>query len=235
VKHHDRIDPLIVISFTFGNCFVSAVTTFLSVGCWSVSRGRKSSRSCDSRWIIYWPSCLYLSLLHLLELWWPGPQADLWIGDGITNFSVVDFHEKHHIKQVRYPSPSFATWMIYSWSAPEDKEAGTVVGPPKECSPELKVEKDNHVPFLGTEIQRTTDGSQGFTVYQTPTHRPSYLNFIPYTHHSNRQTTLYTMGLQPFHCKGAHLWLWAGWWATNGKIIISGVPNLLNYCIIFIV
>jgi len=43
------------------------------------------------------------------------------------------------------------------------------------------------------------------------------------------------MGAQPFCGKGPHPLLWAGWWTAHGKIPISGIPNPLNYCIIFIV
>ena len=33
----------------------------------------------------------------------------------------------------------------------------------------------------------------------------------------------------------ACLWIWLGSWVTRGKITISGVPDHLNYCVIFIV
>lgn len=46
---------------------------------------------------------------------------------------------------------------------------------------------------------------------------------------------MYSIGLQLFHGKRPHLLLWAGSWATCGKVIVSGVPNCLNYCEIFIV
>ena len=41
------------------------------------------------------------------------------------------------------------------------------------------------------------------------------------------------MGLQPFYGEGPHPVLWAASRATSGKIIISGIPNCLNYCEIF--
>ena len=42
------------------------------------------------------------------------------------------------------------------------------------------------------------------------------------------------MGLQPFYDKGLLLLLWAVSWAVREKITLSGAPNHLNYCIIFI-
>jgi len=47
--------------------------------------------------------------------------------------------------------------------------------------------------------------------------------------------TIYVMRLQAFHGKWPHPLLWAGSWAACGKITLSGVPNRLYYCIIFIV
>ena len=41
------------------------------------------------------------------------------------------------------------------------------------------------------------------------------------------------MVLQRFHGKGPHLLLWADSRATTGKIIVIGMPNCLNYCVIF--
>jgi hypothetical protein len=43
------------------------------------------------------------------------------------------------------------------------------------------------------------------------------------------------MGLQPFYGKGPHLLLLAGSWTTCGKITVNGIPNHLNYCVIFMV
>jgi len=43
------------------------------------------------------------------------------------------------------------------------------------------------------------------------------------------------MGLQIFSGKELHLLLLAGSWATRGKITVSGIPNHLNYCVIFMV
>jgi len=43
------------------------------------------------------------------------------------------------------------------------------------------------------------------------------------------------MGLQPFYGKGQHLLLLAGLWTTCGKITVNGIPNHLNYCVIFMV
>jgi hypothetical protein len=34
---------------------------------------------------------------------------------------------------------------------------------------------------------------------------------------------------------GPHPLLWAGTQATRGKITVSGIPNLMNYCVIFII
>jgi hypothetical protein len=43
------------------------------------------------------------------------------------------------------------------------------------------------------------------------------------------------MGLQPLYSKGPLPLLWAGSRAACGNITISGIRNLLNYCVIFIV
>jgi len=43
------------------------------------------------------------------------------------------------------------------------------------------------------------------------------------------------MGVQAFYGQGLHPLLWAGSRAERGTIIISGTPNRLNYCVIFIV
>jgi hypothetical protein len=43
------------------------------------------------------------------------------------------------------------------------------------------------------------------------------------------------MGLQPLYGKGPHALLWAGSWVICAKITVSGIPNCLNYCKIFIV
>jgi len=43
------------------------------------------------------------------------------------------------------------------------------------------------------------------------------------------------MGVQPFCGKGPHPLLWDGWWTARGKKQLSGKPNLLNYCVIFMV
>jgi hypothetical protein len=42
------------------------------------------------------------------------------------------------------------------------------------------------------------------------------------------------MGLQPFYGKGPDQLLWPGSQAAHAEII-SGMPNRLNYCVIFIV
>jgi len=42
-------------------------------------------------------------------------------------------------------------------------------------------------------------------------------------------------GSPTFYDKGPHSLLWAGLWAACGKITVSGMPNWLNYCKIFIV
>jgi hypothetical protein len=43
------------------------------------------------------------------------------------------------------------------------------------------------------------------------------------------------MGLQTFYGAGPHLLLLAGLWATREKITVNGIPNHLNYCVIFMV
>jgi hypothetical protein len=43
------------------------------------------------------------------------------------------------------------------------------------------------------------------------------------------------MSTQTFYGKGPHLLLWFGSRAARGKISVSGIPNCLNYCVIFIV
>jgi hypothetical protein len=43
------------------------------------------------------------------------------------------------------------------------------------------------------------------------------------------------MGLQQFYDKGPHRLLRAGLRAARGQIAISGIPNLLNHCVIFLV
>jgi hypothetical protein len=42
------------------------------------------------------------------------------------------------------------------------------------------------------------------------------------------------MGVQPFYGKGPHPLLSPGSRAAREKITISGIPNRLNYCVIFI-
>jgi hypothetical protein len=44
-----------------------------------------------------------------------------------------------------------------------------------------------------------------------------------------------TVGLQPFYGIGPHSLLWAGLWATCGRITASGIHNCIIYCDIFIV
>jgi hypothetical protein len=43
------------------------------------------------------------------------------------------------------------------------------------------------------------------------------------------------MGLQPFYGDEPHPLFWAGLWVARGKITVSGTPNCLNICEIFIV
>jgi hypothetical protein len=43
------------------------------------------------------------------------------------------------------------------------------------------------------------------------------------------------MGIQPFYIKGSHILPWAGLWAAHGQIAVSGIPDGLNYCVIFTV
>jgi len=43
------------------------------------------------------------------------------------------------------------------------------------------------------------------------------------------------MGLQPLYGKGPRPILRAGSLAARGKMTIHGIPNRLNYCVIFIV
>jgi len=43
------------------------------------------------------------------------------------------------------------------------------------------------------------------------------------------------MRLQPLHDKLAQLLVWAGSRVARGKITVSGAPNCLNYCVIYIV
>jgi hypothetical protein len=45
---------------------------------------------------------------------------------------------------------------------------------------------------------------------------------------------VYIMGLQPFYGNEPHL-IWAGLQAAHEKMTITGVPNCLIYCEIFIV
>jgi len=44
-----------------------------------------------------------------------------------------------------------------------------------------------------------------------------------------------TYPYQPFYDNGPHPLLWAGPRAARGKIVISGIPNRLNCCVICIV
>jgi hypothetical protein len=46
---------------------------------------------------------------------------------------------------------------------------------------------------------------------------------------------LYSVGLPAFHGEGPQRLLWAGSLAMRGKITISGVPNRLNYCVLFLI
>jgi hypothetical protein len=41
------------------------------------------------------------------------------------------------------------------------------------------------------------------------------------------------MGLRKIYGKGPHTLLKAGWLVANGKILGTGTPNRLNYCVIF--
>jgi hypothetical protein len=43
------------------------------------------------------------------------------------------------------------------------------------------------------------------------------------------------MSLQTSYGKGPHSLLWAGSRPARGKITVSGIPNLLNYCVIYMV
>ena len=43
------------------------------------------------------------------------------------------------------------------------------------------------------------------------------------------------MSLQTSYGKGPHPLLWAGSRPAHGKITVSGMRNLLNYCVIYIV
>jgi hypothetical protein len=45
----------------------------------------------------------------------------------------------------------------------------------------------------------------------------------------------YSLCLQTFHGKESHRLLQAGSRAARGQITVSGLPNRLNYCVIFIV
>jgi hypothetical protein len=49
------------------------------------------------------------------------------------------------------------------------------------------------------------------------------------------RSKLYSMSTQPFYGKGPHPLLWDGSRAALGKTTVSGIPNCLNYCVIFIV
>jgi hypothetical protein len=42
------------------------------------------------------------------------------------------------------------------------------------------------------------------------------------------------MDVQPFYDKGSHRYMWAGSRAARANIIISGIPNRINYCLLFI-
>jgi len=46
---------------------------------------------------------------------------------------------------------------------------------------------------------------------------------------------LYAIGLQPSYGKGPHWLLWVVLRAEGGRIAKSGIPNWLNYCVIFII
>lgn len=46
-------------------------------------------------------------------------------------------------------------------------------------------------------------------------------------------TLAYMMDLQPVYGKGSHRLLWAVSLAACRQITISGIPNRLNYCVIF--
>ena len=43
------------------------------------------------------------------------------------------------------------------------------------------------------------------------------------------------MGLQPSYGMRPCVLLWAHLWAACGKITVIGIPNCLNYCVIFVV
>jgi len=89
---------------------------------------------------------------------------------------------------------------------------------------------------LGVFTRHTTDHLD-WTIQPSslPRYRHSENNWwftglcsLPNTHSQTR-------GLQPFYNKGPHLLIWSGWWASHGKMIVRGIPNLLNYFVIFIV
>jgi len=44
----------------------------------------------------------------------------------------------------------------------------------------------------------------------------------------------YGIGVQIFMLQGHPPLLWAGWRTARGKITINGIPNLSNYCVIFV-
>ena len=45
---------------------------------------------------------------------------------------------------------------------------------------------------------------------------------------------LFVAVFHPCYGKGPHPLLWAGSWATRGKITVSGILNSLSYCVIFV-
>jgi hypothetical protein len=47
--------------------------------------------------------------------------------------------------------------------------------------------------------------------------------------------SVYVIGLLPFYGRGLQFLLWAGLWSVLGKITISGIRNILNYCAMFMV
>jgi hypothetical protein len=51
----------------------------------------------------------------------------------------------------------------------------------------------------------------------------------------NNEDTLEDMCVQTSYDKGPHPLMWACSWAARGKITISGVPNCLKYCVIFVI
>lgn len=90
------------------------------------------------------------------------------------------------------------------------------------------------------KIPCATRVSCGWTTYYVQQHKlfapliPRNMESWRFMSHWVSKICTQDIGLQSLYGKGRHTLLWACSRAASGQITVSGVPNLLNYCLIFI-